>query len=337
LNKLDEDRDEAFLKVCRGFSSSLACAGMSRDMLDTLATYATSEARTAALNDKNSPLTQEHRNELQSYLELLMTRNPDVKSSDSPYVRNPGNYDADPYRVVDSYKPGLYFVMKFGNEALVIAVSVNKDGEYYFEPWAAHNGMDNPPGYGAGLMLVHTDAAAKTRDGNNSFVDSYTLSYAPTMGFTRDVIDTAATKFGKDNEAVLELRKQLEAVQGGDEKVNWVAHSRGGAEFMQAASGSGMIDLGKNSAVFHAGANNSLVTKQVMEDKNIGDVIGDKDSRYRDSPYDAVPQIVGLRAVSSEGSLLNIITSVLGFPCLFLCSVENSPHTLPYKYDFLVP
>jgi hypothetical protein len=56
--------------------------------------------------------------------------------------------------------------------------------------------------------------------------------------------------------------------------------------------------------------------------------------RYRDAPNDPVPQIVGLRGVSSP---LNILRSILSVPCALFCSPEDSPHTLPYKWDHLTP
>ena len=63
---------------------------------------------------------------------------------------------------------------------------------------------------------------------------------------------------------------------------------------------------------------------RIMEQKNIGNVI-DKDHRYRDSPFDAVPQIVGLRALTQPW---NFILSAFASPLLFLGGAEHSPHTL---------
>jgi hypothetical protein len=114
---------------------------------------------------------------------------------------------------------------------------------------------------------------------------------------------------------------------------NLVNHSRGGPEAVQAFSGSELSSFENIAVVFHAGANNQWATNSVMETKGIKDIIN-KDNRYRDSPYDLVPQIVGLRAFTSLESIPNIFTSILSIPRLFKSPV-NSPHTLPYQWNNL--
>ena len=84
--------------------------------------------------------------------------------------------------------------------------------------------------------------------------------------------------------------------------------------------------LSNNSVVFHAGANTAWTTQAMMDSKEIGDVI-DRDRRLRDAPNDLVPQIVGLRALTTPW---NFIYSLIYAPCL-VCSPEKSPHTLPYQ------
>ncbi|MDR2240441.1 MAG: hypothetical protein LBE33_08360, partial [Zoogloeaceae bacterium] len=134
-----------------------------------------------------------------------------------------------------------------------------------------------------------------------------------------------------ESDSVLGLRSQLEYIQSSGQQVNWVVHSRGGVEFVQAAGGSSEKNLGNNSVVFHAGANTKPETTQMMDNKRIGDVIN-RDERYRDSPNDPVAQIIGLRALDNP---LNFITSLFATPCVFLCDPENSPHTLPYQWNGL--
>jgi hypothetical protein len=102
---------------------------------------------------------------------------------------------------------------------------------------------------------------------------------------------------------------------------------------VQAFSGSEVKDFSNIAVVFHAGANNQWMTNRVIGSKGIRDVI-DRDNRYRDSPYDLVPQIVGLRAFSSPDSLVNIIRSIVSMPKLFTSPTE-SPHTLPYGWNNL--
>lgn len=129
------------------------------------------------------------------------------------------------------------------------------------------------------------------------------------------------------------LASQMETVQSSGQPVNWVVHSRAGAEFVQAAAGSTVTSLNNNSVVFHSGANNQIMTDSVMVAKEIGDVI-DKDYRYRDAPNDLVPQIIGLRALDSP---LNFISSLLYAPYLssVFFSIQQSPHTLPYQWNNL--
>ena len=148
-----------------------------------------------------------------------------------------------------------------------------------------------------------------------------------------DLWGTLLTKIGIESESVLGLRSQIESIQGGETKVNWVAHSRGGTEFVQAAQGSSMESLKYNSVVFHAGANTKGATDTAMAEKSIGDVIKDTNKyRYRDAPNDLVPQIVGLRALTSP---LNFLSSLWALPRVFGDDIEKSPHTLPYQWNKL--
>ena len=84
-----------------------------------------------------------------------------------------------------------------------------------------------------------------------------------------------------------------------------------------------------NNVVFHAGANTSFMTEQILDAKQIKTFNGG----YRDSPNDLVPQYVGLRALTSP---LNFIFALIASPCIFFCSAENSPHTLPYDWPNLL-
>ena len=219
--------------------------------------------------------------------------------------------------------------------------NVNENGNYTFTEWAARNGMLNDPSYATGLMLTHVDAAAdlkqeaRNQDKNTNMpsspVDRYTLSYAPTGGFFSDLWGTLLTKVGIESESVLGLRSQLESIQTSGQQVNWVAHSRGGTEYVQAAQGSAIDKLYYNSVVFHAGANAEFSTRSMMASKSIRDVIEEK-YRYRDSPSDLVPQIVGLRALSNP---LNFMRSLWALPSVFGKDIEQSPHTLPYQWNNL--
>jgi len=307
---------------------------MTRDLYGKLGTFAATDARAVAAIDKAGDLTLAHKDELQSYLDLVKTANADVKTSTESKVRDPSQYDADAYGVVNKNNTkDASLVMKFGTEALAIA----NTGSDVTTSWAARNGMLNAPGYATGLMLTHVDAAAETKakvDKQTYIpVDRYTLSYAPTQGFVADLWGSFKTKIGIDSDSVVGLRNQMESVQSRKQAVNWVVHSRGGADFVQAATGSSATNLNKSSVVFHAGANNPILTNAIMTNKEIGDVIKDQ-NRYRDAPNDLVPQIVGLHALSSP---LNFISALVFAPCLSsaFCSIQQSPHTLPYQWNNL--
>lgn len=195
--------------------------------------------------------------------------------------------------------------------------------------------MLNSPDYATWLMFTHVDAAAqmKAKASGEDYlpVDRYTLSYAPTDGFFMDIWGTLKTKLGYESESVMGLRDQLESIVQGNQQVNWVTHSRGGVEFVQAAQGSSLESLRNNAVVFHAGANTVWTTDAVMKDKGLGDISSsnNKNNRYLDAPNDLVPQIVGLRALTAPW---NFIYSLIYAPCL-ACSPEKSPHTLPYQWN----
>ncbi|MBU0751967.1 MAG: hemagglutinin repeat-containing protein [Gammaproteobacteria bacterium] len=354
-NAEDLRRDAEFHAACDGeLSTTAGCADMTRDLYKNLGTYAAADARLAASSDKSGSLTQAHKEELQSYLDPIKTANANVRTSDSRFVRGPDRYDSDPYGVVNPNNTrDAYLAMKFGTEALALA-NVNENGNYAIvTQWWARNGMNNPPDYATGLMLTHVDAAAEAKQKaiseaqrtNNPYtpvdhdpylpVDRYTLSYAPTTGFWSDLWSASLTKMGVESESVLGLRAQQEAIQTGNRKVDWVAHSRGGPEYVQAAVGSSIAELEKNSVVFHAGANNKIVTDYVMRQKGIGDAVNEE-NRYRDNSNDLVPQIVGLRALTEP---LNFFTSLISAPCLSssFCTIQQSPHTLPANWHNLAP
>lgn len=347
LDALDAQRDAGFETRCAGTKSGSAdCTEATQQLYATLGSFAEEAARAAASRHKSGTLTLAHKEELQSYLPLLKIAGPDTRSTAESRVRAPNLYDADPYGVIPADNTtGAYLVMKFGSEALAIA-NVNEGGNYAsLSDWWARNGMLNKPGYAAGLMLAHVDAAAKEKTPNGStdqasnmpatFVDRYTLSYAPTAGFLSDLWGTLLTKLGVESASVQGLRTQLESLQAGQRPVNWVVHSRGGVEFVRAARGATVDDLSKNAVVFHAGANTKWMANDMMARKGVGDV-AKEDSRYRDAPNDLVPQIVGLRALSAPGHFL---PALLSAGCLSdrICSVTESPHTLPYGWNNLMP
>jgi filamentous hemagglutinin len=335
-NAEDLRRDMNLRLACNGASGSAACADETLKMFDHLKTFASDSALAKTKLKEEQDLTLAHKDELQSYLDLIKVSNPEVKTSAEDKVRDPSKYNSDAYGVIDREKvDNTYLVMKFGNNALTIA-NTYVDGEYWFTPFAFRNGQSNDPGYAPGLGLTHVDAAALTKhDAENKGngtpyvpIDRFVLSYAPTNGGLLDTAGTTVSKMGIDSAPVVALRNQQQAIQASGNNVYWVAHSRGGEDFAQAVSGaSGLLDM--NKVVFHAGANTSFMTNPILVDKEIARFNGG----YRDSPNDLVPQYVGLRALTSP---LNFIYALIASPCIFFCSAENSPHTLPYDWPNLL-
>lgn len=72
-----------------------------------------------------------------------------------------------------------------------------------------------------------------------------------------------------------------------------------------------------------------------MGSKKIGDVTI-PENRYRDTPNDLVPQIIGLRALSSPWNALPTLLSSVCLSSAF-CDIQQSPHTLPYQWNNLQP
>jgi filamentous hemagglutinin len=340
LNALDKQRDLEFKLACDGaLSASAGCADATRDLYAKLGTFAAPAARDAASSDKSGAITLAHKEELQSYLNLIKTANTEVRTSTERDVRDPSTYDSDAYGAIDRNElRNTYLIMKFGTDALTIA-NTREGDSHFFVPSAdgtrfgLRNGQSNPQDYAPGLMLAHADAAAATKakaeDNPYQPIDRFTLSYAPTNGGVMDTAGTLVSKLGIDTAPIVALRGQMQAVTDSGEEVYWVAHSRGGVDYVQAANGPGKQDLSGNFVVFHAGANTRLMTEPILDAAKIK-LYNDG---YRDSPYDLVPQIVGLRALTNP---LNFVKSVVVLPCVFFCSAANSPHTLPYNWDNLL-
>ena len=330
LNNLDKQRDAELHLACDGASGSSACLDKTREMYAYLGTYATPAARSEAVASNNASLVGAHKQELQSYLDLIKVSNQEVRTSTNDKVRNPSEYNSDPYAVVDpNSAKGTYLVMKFGDEALTIA---NTGGRFYTQ-FAGRNGQSNEPNYAPGLMMAHIDAASETKQkderdksGNTPItpIDRFTLSYAPTKGGVFDTLGTGLDKLGFDSQNVLALREQLMTIQSSGQSVFWVGHSRGAEEFKDAAQGaSGSLSM--NLVVFHAGANNQNATNSILVEKKI-DIYNDG---YRDNPSDPVPQLVGGRWQQNPQ---NLLPAMANFYCVINCSVQNSPHTLPYNW-----
>jgi hypothetical protein len=249
---------------------------------------------------------------LQSYVDLLKVSNQQIKEdqADVKPAKLPNAYNSDPYGVMDAKKPDLYMVVKVGDQWGVVG---NSDKVY--TSVAGVNGMSNETNYAPGLMGVHVNyESPKT--------DLYTLYYNPTEGFLSDGWETFRDKLGFTTPITKQFSQVLNDVQNGGKPVNWVAHSQGGVIFTEAVRYNGG-DLSQNSVAFHSGANNELVTNYYLQNAGIN---SGKDITYLNSPWDLVPNIIGLNTLNP----IKIIGSIIAAPTLFM-GPAVSPHTLPYS------
>ncbi len=172
-------------------------------------------------------------------------------------------------------------------------------------------------------MGRHVEAEPSSKTAN-----IYTLYYNPTEGFLKDGVETFKDKLGITTPVTQQFSQVLSDVQNNSsvKNVNWVAHSQGGAIFSEAVRYNGG-DLSKNSVAFHAGANNQLVTNSILDKANINKQNDRYKTTYRDSPWDLVPNIIGLNTLNP----IKIVGSLLASPLLMWGGAEYSPHTLPYN------
>ncbi len=252
------------------------------------------------------------KSELQSYVDLLAISNQDQPDGTTP--RLPTEYNSDPYGVMDAENPNTYMVVKVGNQWGVVGRSDGvKTGN------AAVNGILNEAGYAPGLMGVHVNY-------EKADASLYTLYYNPTSNnILIDGLETFRDKlgfFGLTTPVTKQFSQVLEGVQQSGKSVNWVAHSQGGAIFSEAVRVSGQ-DLSNSSVVFHSGANNAIVTDYYLKQANMNQQENLTKETYRNSPYDFVPNVIGL-----NGNPLEMFVSTISIPALFADPL-TSPHTLP--------
>ena len=128
-------------------------------------------------------------------------------------------------------------------------------------------------------------------------------------------------KLGFTTPVTKQFSQVLSDVQLRGKNENWVAHSQGGVIFSEAVRYNGG-NLSKNSVTFDSGANNKWVTDYYLQKAGIN---SGKDTIYNNSPFDFVPNVIGL-----NGNLLEMLGSTVAIPLLFM-SPAWSPHTLPNK------
>jgi len=147
-------------------------------------------------------------------------------------------------------------------------------------------------------------------------VTEYTLFNNPSKGFFRDIRETALDKLGLTTDVAKMVAAELQKIQSSGRKVEWIAHSQGGAIFAEAMRYVGG-DLSANSVTFNAGANNRWITNRIAAEVAV------RVDGYSYSVWDAVPSVIGV-----NGGVFSMLGSVLASPLLFM-NENISPHTLP--------
>lgn len=322
-DSVDRQRDDEFHAACDGQSASADCKAATSILHDEyLATYGGPMIGMRNPDTITNTLgSYADRNELQSYVPLINISDQSVFNAipDPTQSQRPDLYNSDRYGVIANNTNGLYVIVKIDDRWLTVGSTPQVMTDY-----GGLNGIQNPPEYAPGLIGNHVNTV-------NPNVGLYTLYYTPTDGFFSDGWKVYMDKLGFTTTDSLNFSAVLGDVQAGGRDVTWVAHSRGGVTFVEGARNI-KGDLSRNWVLFHAGANNQIVTNTILAERGI--TLGDawwktnpnEDIRpYLDSQFDAVPNIVGM-----NGNPLQILGSVVASPLLFLGPVW-SPHTLAPK------
>ena len=317
LNALDKELDAKLNLACQGNTNSDGCVGATVSMRKQLDTYFQTEN---GVQLKDNLLSVEELNaglgeytakaELQSYVDLLKVSNHQALEvqSDGKLAKLPDTYDSDPYGVLNPKNSDSYMVVKVGGQWGAVGKS-----EKVYTNVAGVNGILNETNYAPGLMGSHVERKFETSS-------LYTLYYNPTKGILSDGWETFMDKLGFTTPVTKQFSQVLSDVQAGDRSVSWVAHSQGGPIFAEAVNFNGG-NLSKNSVAFDSGANNKWVTNYYLQKAGIN---SGKETIYNNSPFDFVPNVIGL-----NGNILEMLGSTVAIPLLFM-GPAVSPHTLPY-------
>ncbi len=234
----------------------------------------------------------------------------------------------------DSHQlPGLHVVEKIGAR-WVISDSYVTDVKTSF---AAVNGQSNNRTTASqDVMPSHVLSAYGTE------IKKFTLFHNPTEGAAWDTWESIRDKHGITDSMTKSFAKVLERAQTNGQEVKWVAHSQGGAIFAEGVRYSNKTtgkSLDKHTVSFQGMANNRLRTHFIL--KKAGIKLHNQKNGYNANPVDAVPQVIGLNAltdlvmdrnIKSIGRLcLAPIALVYGLPMAAVGGPNLSPHTKPYE------
>lgn len=230
-------------------------------------------------------------------------------------------------------KPALYKIVKDGsgnwkNKGKVNGVTTSH---------AAVNGQSNVLGKATWLMGLHLDHAY----GQSEIVKEFTLYHNPSESGLSDTWESFRDKLGFTTDVTKGLSGVLKQSQSVGKDIKWVAHSQGAIIFAEAVryilngdsswaifggfNGIFRDDKGevldKHSVTFHGNGNNEARSRVLFERAGVH-VLG-----YNSHPYDMVHNLAGLNV----SSVKNFIGSLVYSSHVFGGSVQQSPHTLPYK------
>ncbi len=204
-------------------------------------------------------------------------------------------------------------------------------------PHAAVNGQSNDRLQASeSVMPLHVTSAYGKE------IKRFTLFHNPTEGAAWDTWESIRDKHGITDSMTKSFAKVLERAQTNGQEVKWVAHSQGGAIFAEGVRYSNKTtgkSLDKHTVSFQGMANNRLRTHFIL--KKAGVKLHNQKNGYNANPIDAVPQVIGLNAltdivmdrnIKSIGRLcLAPIALVYGLPMAAVGGPNISPHTKPYQ------
>lgn len=212
--------------------------------------------------------------------------------------------------------PALYIVKRSGPAGQWVLVT--KPVDSVKTPHAAINGQSNDLGRSPSLMGIHISTMFK-QDG----VKEFTLFHNPTDGGFWDTYESSLDKKQKTTAVSKQFSKVLADIQKKDKQVKWLAHSQGGLIFTEAARYhwvNNRTELSNNSVQFNAGANNELMSKDILKSVKI-DILG-----FNNHPFDPVPNLIG----GNAKGWISRLGSTIGLFFIFIDDQNKSPHTLPY-------
>ncbi len=163
----------------------------------------------------------------------------------------------------------------------------------------------------------------------NPMPSAFELINSPSHGLLVDSWMVFRDKIGWTTPAAKQLARILIDVQEGGRSLDLVAHSGGGAMFSEAirvAYNATHEQFSNIHADFHGGANNIGVTNNIMRRAGVTHFGGIDGSGYRNNPFDAVPQVIGMNGLFHP---THFVGSLVISPRLFQ-DENRSPHTLPY-------